>query len=136
MSTVKPTTAKSYLTALRSFHLESGLSTAAFDDPRVDLVFRGGKHVHGTGAKRLRFPLTAPILLRIVSEIRLDEEGVNLKSALGVAFAAFLRSGEFTWDSWSEHHESHLPRKHISFQHKFSNSHTSSVQNRPLSQWY
>ena len=116
MVTAKPATAKSYLNALRSFHLESGFCTVVFDDPRIDLVIRGGKRVYGEGIKRLRFPLTASILLRIVNQIRLDEEGINVKSALCVAFAAFLRSGEFTWDVWSEqHHKSHLSRKHVSF---------------------
>jgi hypothetical protein len=104
MSTAKPATAKNYLTALRSFHLECGFPITAFDDPRVDLVIRGGKRVYGEGIKRLRFPLTAPILLYMVNEVRLDEEGINIKSALCVAFAAFLRSGEFTWDIWSEQH--------------------------------
>jgi hypothetical protein len=34
-----------------------------------------------------------------------------------VAFAGFLRSGEFTWTSWSDqHHQFHLSRKHVSFQ--------------------
>ncbi|TMC13891.1 MAG: hypothetical protein E6J34_24290, partial [Chloroflexi bacterium] len=116
MVTAKPATAKSYLNGLRSFHQESGFSTIVFDDPRVDLVIRGGKRVYGEGIKRLRFPLTASILLRIVNEIKLDEEGINIKSALCVAFAAFLRSGEFTWNTWSEqHHKSYISRKHISF---------------------
>ena len=99
MTTAKSATARSYLTTLRSFHLECGYSNATFDDPRVDLIIRGGKRVYGEGVKRLRFPLTAPILLRMVNEIRLDEEGINIKSALCLAFAVFLRSGEFTWDT-------------------------------------
>ena len=99
MATAKPATAKHYLSALRSLHLESALPTTIFDDPRIDLVIRGGKRVYGEGVKRLRFPLTAPILLRMVNEIRPDEEGINVKSALCVAFAGFLRSGEFTWES-------------------------------------
>ena len=116
MATTKPATEKHYVSALRSFHLESVLSITVFDNPRIDLVIRGGKRVYGEGVKRLRFPLTASILLRMVNEIRLDEEGINVKSALCVAFAGFLRSGEFTWDTWSEqHHASHLSRKYVSF---------------------
>ena len=116
MRTAKPATAKSYLNALRSYHLESGIPTSVFQDPRIDLVLRGGKRIYGEGTKRLRLPLTSAILLRIINELDNDEEGLNVKSALCVAFAAFLRSGEFTWDSWSpEHHKSHLARKHIAF---------------------
>ena len=68
------------------------------------------------GIKRLCLPLTSTILLRIINELNNDEEGLNVKSALCVAFAAFLRSGEFTWDNWSpEHHKSHLACKHVVF---------------------
>ena len=41
------------------------------------------------GTKKLRLPLTAPILLRVLNGIR-NDEGVNLKSVLCRAFAAFL----------------------------------------------
>ena len=53
----------------------------------------------------------------MVQEVASDEEGVNVKAALCVGFAAFLRSGEFTWDTWSpESHRLHLSRKHVVFQ--------------------
>jgi len=121
MRTAKPATASSYLNALRSFHLKSGFPTSVFEDPRIDLVIRGGKRVFGEGLKRLRFPLTSSILLPVINEIGNDEEGINVKSALCVAFAAFLRSGEFTWDTWSsQHHESHLARKHVIFNADFN----------------
>jgi hypothetical protein len=49
-------------------------------------------------------------------EINSDEERVNLKSAFCVAFAAFLRSGDFSSDTWSpSSHLSHLACKHIIF---------------------
>jgi hypothetical protein len=116
MRTVKPNTAKHYLSAIRSFHIENGIPISVFSDPRIDLVIRGGRRLYGDGTRKLRLPLTAPILIRILSEIRNDEDGINLKSALCVAFAAFLRSGEFTWSSWSgKHYQSHLSRCHVIF---------------------
>ena len=117
MLTAKPATAKSYVTAIRSFHIENGFPITIFSHPRIELVIRGGKRVYGEGVKKLRLPLTSSVLLRIVNEVRVDEEGINVKAALCVAFAAFLRSGEFTWDSpWIENsHESNLSRKHVGF---------------------
>jgi hypothetical protein len=96
-------------------HVERGFDTSVFNDPRIELVLRGGKRVYGEGEKRLRLPLTAPILRRIVAEIKHDDfDSVNLKTALCVAFAAFLRSGEFTWDSWdSSSSQFHLSRRHV-----------------------
>jgi len=73
--------------------------------------------VYGEGSKAIRYPITSDILLRMVYEITDDDEGVNLKAALCVGFAAFLRSGEFTWDTWSpDSHRLHLSRKHVVFQ--------------------
>ena len=99
MRKAKPATAKGYLKALRSTHVEKGLATIVFNDPRIELVIRGGKGVYGEGDKKLRLPLTAPILCKVVNEIRDDYDGINLKAALCVAFAGFLRSGESTWDN-------------------------------------
>jgi hypothetical protein len=86
-------------------------------DKRLDLIFKGGLRVYGEGSKAIRYPITSDILLRMVHEIPDDDEGVNLKAALCVGFAAFLRSGEFTWDTWSpDSHRLHLSRKHVVFQ--------------------
>ena len=75
---------------IRFSHLEKGLPTSVFEDPRINLVIRGGRRLYGDGIRKLRLPLTAPILLRIINEIWEDEDGVNVKAALCVAFAAFL----------------------------------------------
>ena len=121
MSFVKPATAKSYLGAIRSFHLQTGIDTSGIDDARIPIIFRGGKRIHGQGPKRTRYPLTADILLRLVCQINDDEEGTNVKAALCVAFAAFLRSGDITWDTWFPNsYLSCLSRRHVAF-------HTSSV---------
>jgi hypothetical protein len=66
------------------------MSVTALKDPRLDLIIRGGKRIYGEGAKAIRYPITYDILLRMVNEIRDDEEGVNVKAALCVGFAAFL----------------------------------------------
>src|SRR6266516_383958 len=116
LSSVKPTTAKSYIGALRAFHIENGMSNAVLKDPRLDLIIRGGRRVYGEGARTVRYPITSDILLRMLSEIGDDEEGVNIKAALCVGFAAFLRSGELTWNTWAPNsHHFLLSRGHVAF---------------------
>ena len=52
----------------------------------------------------------------MVREI-IDDEGVNVKAALCVGFATFLRCGELTWDTWCpDSPRLHLSRKHVVFQ--------------------
>jgi hypothetical protein len=58
------------------------------------------KRAHGEIPERPGPPLTAGLLERIVREIRFNFDGLNLKMTFCVAFAAFLRSDEFT-DSWN-----------------------------------
>jgi hypothetical protein len=56
--------------------------------------------VYGDRANRLRLPLTSHLLARIVAQARSDLDGISIGTALCVAFAGFLRLGEFTWNPW------------------------------------
>jgi hypothetical protein len=83
----------------KSFHIRTGKSTAAFKDKSLNLIIRDGKWVYEEGTKAVRCPITSDVLLRVIHEITDDEEGINVKVALCVGFAAFyVRYGEFTWD--------------------------------------
>jgi hypothetical protein len=68
---------------------------------------------------RERLPLTSDILLPVVQLLALDTslDATNLKTALCVGFAAFLRSGEFTWERWDPHlsPQLYVSRKHVNF---------------------
>ena len=90
LSSVKSTIVKFYLGAIKFFHVEIGLSITALEDPRLDLIIRGGKRIYGEGAKAIRYPITANILLHMLNEIKNDEEGVNVKMTLCMGFATFL----------------------------------------------
>jgi hypothetical protein len=114
VSSVKPVTAKGYVNALRSTHIENGWSDASFSDPRIDLVIRGAKRVYGEGKRLLRLPLTEDILLRLLPLVPSDHDGLNLRAAICVGFAGFLRSGEFTWDLWDPETS---PRRLLAHQH-------------------
>jgi hypothetical protein len=103
MQKVKPITVKGYLNSLRSFHIENGLTTSIFYDPRIDLVIWGGKRVHGERKRRIRLPLIYDILLKLIREVSSDLDSVNIECAICMAFAGFLRCGEFTWNSWESY---------------------------------
>src|ERR1700721_1520695 len=96
--TIKPISIKGYVSALRSLHVENGWDNSSFKDPRIDLVIKGAKRQYGEGKRNLRLPLTEDILRRIITLIPRDLDGLNFKAALCVGFAAFMHSGEFTWD--------------------------------------
>ena len=80
----------------------------------MDLVIRGGRRAYGDKEKRLRLPLTEDILHQILPQVPNDHNGINLRAAICVAFAGFLRSGEFTWEVWNAtSHHRQLSRGHI-----------------------
>ena len=66
MHAAKPATAKSYLNAIRFYHITNGFSTSVFNNSLIELVTKGGKRIYDEGIKRLRFPLTCIILTRIL----------------------------------------------------------------------
>ena len=115
---VKPDTAKSYLNSLRSYHTDQRWDTTIFSDPHIDLLIRGAKRCFPEKQKRTRLPLTQDILLQIIQTCSLSLiDNLNIYTAICVGFSAFLRAGEFTWDSWdpasSPSHS--LSRQHVTF---------------------
>jgi len=96
VETNKPETVKTYLAALRNHHIEGGFPTDAFDDPRITRVIKGSLRIQGTRPIRQRLDITKDVLLAIVNTLPVDHDGINLRAAFCVAFAAFLRPSEFT----------------------------------------
>ena len=98
---MKPDTASSYLSALRSYHVDRNLPSDAFDNPRLERIIKGGKKLYPSIRKE-RHPITHDILEKIANFAvnhtgpdSLDE--LNLDVAFKVAWAGFLRMGEFTY---------------------------------------
>ena len=97
---MKTTTIKLYLTGLRSYCVDLGTANlSVFEDPRLQRILRGIKIFLAAREvePRERLPITRDLLLRLIS--RLDPstyEGATLRAAFCIAFAAFLRMGEFT----------------------------------------
>ena len=88
-----------------------------FHDQQIDLIIHDIKRCQSQKEKRLRLPLTYEILCKIIQECpSISTNNINIRAAICVGFAAFLRSGEFTWDTWNTNSLSHaLSRRHITF---------------------
>lgn len=96
--TVKVKSMKLYLSGLKSYHLDLGIEYMAFSDPRLERTIQGIKRDHNESERRVRTPLTRPALLRILSHLSpANYDHIVLHSAFALAFARFLRVGQFTY---------------------------------------
>ena len=94
MSQIKPSIITSYLSALRSYHVDRRISTTVFDSPHLLRLVQGARSLF-PGQKRERLPITRDILLKITPTLTTrDEQQVD--AAFKLAFTGFLRMGEFT----------------------------------------
>ena len=94
-------TVRSYLTGLQSHHIDLGLPTTVFGDEQIKRILRGSLRIHGAAPIRPRAEITKDILTRIIRTLGYHYDDVNIRAAFTTAFAAFLRAGELTWDSWN-----------------------------------
>lgn len=96
--TVKVKTLKLYLTGIKSYQLDLGIDCAAFADARLERTIQGIKRDHNEPACRKRSPLTRPHLLALLHHLQSPHyEFIVLRAAFTLAFAGFLRVGEFTY---------------------------------------
>lgn len=95
---IKVKTIKLYLCGLKSHHIDLGFSINGYLDDRLERVTRGIKREHAEPGRRERSPLTRDLLLRILRQLRQPSyRNYTLKAAFTLAFAGFLRVGEFTY---------------------------------------
>jgi hypothetical protein len=125
-------TIKSYLGHVKSLHVDSDFPFDAVDSPVVQRVIRGIKRYFGDRDRRPTTPITLSILQRLVtvSTPRASIQHANLDAAIKLAFAAFLRSGEFTVKG--DKHKAfdpsaHLTRGSISFYPSLDNPSSLSI---------
>jgi integrase len=92
-------TISAYLVGLRSLHIDLGLGTDQFDDNlRLDRLVRGVKRSRAEPRAKPRLPITRPLLLEILALLdRNQPNEMTPYAAFCLAYAGFLRVGEFTW---------------------------------------
>ena len=59
-------TTKSYISHLRSYHIDNGYSTNVFNDERIKRILRGAARKYGNRPKRERLEITSEILKAIL----------------------------------------------------------------------
>ena len=96
---VQSKTIKSYLTGLRSAHVDLGYEDLAmFQNAQLQRIIAGNRRLHGEADLLERRPITRDLLLQILPFFdRNTKKGATLHAAFCLAFAAFLRIGEFTY---------------------------------------
>lgn len=68
-----------------------------FHHPALKKNLIGMKKIQGEAGRNKRFPIMRPILLRLLAQLdKTSLEDATLHAVYSLAFAAFLREGEFT----------------------------------------
>ena len=89
---------KLYLCGIKSYQLDLGIECTVFSDPRLERTLQGIKRDHNEPDRQDRTLLTRPYLLQILGVLGTENyEDVVIHAAFTLAFAAFLRVGEFTY---------------------------------------
>jgi hypothetical protein len=94
---VKADTIQGNLAVLRSLHIDHQLDATVFDNPWVRRVVAGVRRVEPTVTCRQATPITQSLLQELTGPTLSSDslEDLNFDTAAKVAFAGFLRMGEF-----------------------------------------
>ena len=115
------TTMRTTKARLKSYHVEAQYDTSAFESPRVLHLIKGITRVHGARTKPPRRQLTFNLLDSIIPYCNKSFDETCIKAALCVAFAAFLRGGDFTYSAWTAVEQATKPcRASIKFSQGFA----------------
>jgi hypothetical protein len=134
---LRPTTLRSYLSALRSYHIDHQLSIEVFDNNAfVSRLISGAERLF-PWSKKTRLPLTQDILWLMLEPWKASQEldKVNLCAAWSMGYAGFLRMGEFTYKNEPRDIQTarSLTRADVTFAEDDSllHNHASAEQNPP-----
>ena len=89
---------KLYLTGIKSYQLDLGISCTTFADHRLEHTIQGIKRDHNEPQRRMRTPLTRPCLKLIIQHLSPSNyNDAATRGAFTLAFTGFLRVGKFTY---------------------------------------
>jgi len=106
-SSIQVNTIRQHLSALRTAHTEAGHEATQLTHPTIERTVRGIKRYHGVRSTKKAFPITLPVLERIIDA--LDNypslaggrwNSVTCAAAFCLAFAGFFRFGELTYNTF------------------------------------
>ncbi len=93
---IKSDTVLSYLSALKSYHIDMRLSLKNFYDTRMALIIKSGRRLFPS-KKWNRLPITNIIFEKITEDKPLSVTDLNVNTAFKVAWAGLMRMEEFTY---------------------------------------
>lgn len=98
---LKTRTIKGYITGVRSAHVDMGYDGLdVFHHPQLERMIAGVRRLRGEAGTRERNPMTKDILLHLLPQFdRSTLHGATIQAAFCLAFAGFLRVGEFTYEA-------------------------------------
>jgi hypothetical protein len=94
---VKPETIASMLSALRSVHVDRRYSLVPFESPWLKRILDGIKRCQPDSEIRKAEPISKQTLVKTLESCTTSIPDINFSTACKVAWAGFLRSGEFTY---------------------------------------
>ena len=96
---VKAKYIKKRLSSLRSYYINLGFERDVFKNPQLNRVVRRIKRLLPNAARRERTLITREILNKLLNSLDLaTPQGQLLQAAFSLAFAAFLRTAELTYE--------------------------------------
>jgi hypothetical protein len=96
---------------LKSYHIDAGYNTSAFDSDRIKRICKGIQKVHPKRTRAPRKQVTFDILETIIEHCENTFDGLCMRTALCVAFAGFLRGQDFTYKAWGENEQVSKPTR-------------------------
>ena len=93
----------------KSYHIDAGYNTSAFDSPRIKRICKGIQKVHPQRTCALRKQVTFDVLDTIIKHCENTFNGLCMRTALCVAFAGFLRGQDFMYKAWGENEQVSKP---------------------------